>query len=414
MRQAIVIGLPWLRSGSGQVMESQVRWLKRLGFRVTFAAVASHYDGGFDEAEWRQFEEFAPDLGADRVVISKFEDLNYVRRGVELAKALATHQNAMHWALAPAHLTQPAAELLTTDFHAETRLIIANHVYTVPFALRLRSLLGGAGPSPPLMIFTHDVQTHIILDRKAKAPWRRRIESENVLFATELEWLSKGDALVHVSSDDEALFQKALPTRKHALILPGFEPMAISREKYQAFPKRDLLHVAGSHPGNVESIHWYLRNVMPLLGNEPPRHTFVGKICDHEKAFFPDGTPPWVEMAGQVKSLDPYYASARWAICPTISGRGISVKTIEAFAAGVPVIGMPLAFRGMPEEALRNAGIRPVSDARSFADAVKASSSALLREEKALASREIFLQLFDAEASFAAFKKILASLSVKA
>jgi len=41
------------------------------------------------------------------------------------------------------------------------------------------------------------------------------------------------------------------------------------------------------------------------------------------------------------------YRSAQAAVIPLLSGTGSSVKTVEAMAAGLPVIGTAVAFRGL-------------------------------------------------------------------
>jgi polysaccharide biosynthesis protein PslH len=406
-RHAIVVGLPWPRGGTGQVMARQLKFLKDLGFDTTFAAVTSHYEGGFDDEAWRRFEQLAPELGADRVVVSRFSDLSTGERTWEAAKALSKGQDAMHWALAPAHFTQPAEELLQTIERHDVKLLLANHVYTLPFALRLKAILARGGKNVPLIGVTHDVQTHIVMDRNAKAPWRRRIESEQRLLRTEMEWLSKCDALIHVSTEDAALFKRELSTHKHVLMFPSFERL----DPRSDMEKKTVLHVAGGHPGNVDSLAWYFREVAPLM-HDPPPHAIVGQICSHADEFLPLGRPAWLTLHGEAADLSPFYRSALAAICPTTRGRGISVKTIEAFAAGLPVIGTPLAFRGMPERRLADAGINPVLSAHGFAKAVQHCSDMDFQTQQRRASTSVFDALFSNTAAFDAFKKGLASVGL--
>jgi polysaccharide biosynthesis protein PslH len=409
MPHAIVIGLPWARGGTGQVMARQLAFLKQLGFSTTFAAIASHYEGGFDEAQWQRFTELAPELGADNVIISRFADLGAARRVWEAGKALTKGQNAMHWALAPAHFTQPSLELLDTLAREDIPLLLANHVYTLPFAIRLKSILESLGKRVPLLAVTHDVQAHILLDRDAKAPWRRETERESVLIATETEWLRKADALMHVSIDDLAFFKARLPDKRHATVFPSFAQMTPAQSAPAEF---SVLHVASAHPGNVESLAWYFHHVTPLM-RMPPRHIIVGQIGGHAKEFLPHGVPGWVELAGEAADLKPYYNQASCIVCPTTRGRGISVKTIEAFAAGVPVIGTPLAFRGMPQDALASVGIEAFSNAEDFAAAVMTANSAQFQKKQRTASQKMFSSYFSSDAAFEAFAAAVTSLNIK-
>jgi polysaccharide biosynthesis protein PslH len=381
-------------------MARQLQFLKQLGYTTTFAAVASHYDGGFDETQWQQFLKFAPELGADEVIVSRYPPLGMGRRVWEAGKALTQRQNAMHWALAPAHFTMPPPELMKVLTRSDLRLLLANHVYTLPFAFRLRR----SAAHIPLVTVTHDVQTHILLDRNAKAPWTRQIEPEATLLQTEIEWLAKSDSLIHVSGEDYTFFKEKLPHQRHAIILPSFDRLARPRlARTDGF----ILHVAGAHPGNRASLAWYFREVAPLL-RQPARHVIVGQVCAYASEFLPDGVPDWVDIAGETSDLESYYAGASCAICPTTRGRGISIKTIEAFAAGLPVIGTPLAFRGMPQDALAAAGITPVSDAQKFADLVVAAGSADFQRKQRAASEAMFEGYFSNAAGFRAFSEALA------
>jgi polysaccharide biosynthesis protein PslH len=405
MRHAIVIGLPWLRSGTGQVMAGQIKYLKELGFFTVFAAVASHYDGGFDEAEWQYFRALSPELGAGEVITSGFNDLSPAQRGIEIFKALAARKNAMHWALAPANFTQPAPALLRILQDEDVQVILANHVYTLPFALRIKASLKQHGKTPPLIVCTHDVQSHILLDRNAKAPWKQAIEPEAALLQTELQWLCHADALIHVSGEDIDFFSKRLPHIHHHLMLPALGSMNLPETSK---PSRDLLYVGGGHPGNVKSMSWYFEEVVPLLKEPKPRHTLVGEICDHRDEFLSGDQPDWLELAGRVDNLEPFYANARAVICPTISGRGISVKTIEAFAAGLHVIGMPLAFRGIPHQALEAASITPAASAEEFARAIERKTNTSAREK----NLAVFRQYFSHGQSARKLTEILRSLQV--
>lgn len=408
MRQAIVIGFPWPRSGSFQVFARQIDHLGSLGFRTIFAAVASHYDGGFDDAAWAEFRTLAPELGADEVVECRFEDLNKIRRATEVLKALAMRLNAMHWALAPAQFTDLNDRLKALLSEAETPLILANHVYTMPVAIKIRKHLEKLGQKPVLLTCTHDVQSHILIDRDAKAPWKRGIEHEGLLVDTEVEWLSAADALIHVSEADREFLGSRMRGKKHYLMLPAMPAVPPSR----ILPKsRDLLYVGGAHPGNVASVKWYLDEVAPLY-KKPPHLALVGRIAEARKQFVTELRPAWLEIAGSVGNLAPYYRSARIAICPTTQGRGISVKTIEAYAAGLPVVGTTLAYRGIPQKELDGAGIRPFDSAAEFAAEVERLLALPDVSAEAARGAGLYQKLFTPERSLQTFTAILKDFSL--
>ena len=87
MQSAIEVGLPWLRSGTGRVMQTQLSHLRGFGYRTIFAAVSSSYSGGFNTDSCRDFHRTSAELGADEIVISGFEELNPLRKFSEATRA---------------------------------------------------------------------------------------------------------------------------------------------------------------------------------------------------------------------------------------------------------------------------------------------------------------------------------------
>jgi glycosyltransferase involved in cell wall biosynthesis len=408
VRQAVIIGFPWPRSGSGQVFSRQIRDLRELGFRTVFAAIASHYDGGFNDAAWDEFRLHSHELGADEVVECRFEDLNKIRRAAEMLKALAMRLNAMHWALAPAQFTEVNARLAAILAEGETPLILANHVYTMPFALKVRQQLEKQGQSPRLLACTHDVQSHVLIDREAKAPWKRAMEHEGLLVSTEVEWLSAADALIHASEADRDFLAPHLRKKPHYLILPAIDAIEPSRALLKS---RALIYVGGPHPGNIASLAWYFDEVVPNY-QKPPALALVGRISEARDKFLKMPRPAWLEITGPVPDLARYYQSAKLAICPTTQGRGISIKTIEAFAAGLPVVGTSLAYRGMPRKELEAEGVKPFDNAAEFAGEIERMMFAPNLREESQRSLKLYHKLFTPAHSLAILRTMLSDLGV--
>ena len=385
-------------------MATQIAHLRELGYRTVFAAIPSHYDAGFDDASWQDFRAHAHELGADQVIECRFDDLGLIRRSAETLKALAMRMNAMHWALAPAQFTTVNAELSEALNAHETPLIVANHVYTMPFAHKIKQRMISKGKRPVLVTCTHDVQSHILLDRQAKAPWKRTIEHEALLLDTETEWLQASDALIHVSEDDLKLFGSHLRHMSHYLMLPAVASMAGPPDTART---RELIYVGAPHPGNVASIKWYIEQVVPHYDKVIPHLTLVGRINEARKEYMSGRSPHWLEAVGSVEFLRPYYASARLAICPTIQGRGISVKTIEAIAAGLPVVGTKLAFRGMPKKDMAAAGINSFDDPAAFAAEVTRLLAQQSLADESKSSLALYEKLFTPKHSLEIFTGIL-------
>ncbi|MCG5029716.1 glycosyltransferase family 4 protein, partial [[Ruminococcus] torques] len=60
----------------------------------------------------------------------------------------------------------------------------------------------------------------------------------------------------------------------------------------------------------------------------------------------------------------------------TTAGTGLSIKTVEAMASGLPLIASPLAFRGMHVDPAGLGNVALAADADAFAKALHTATAA--------------------------------------
>ena len=134
------------------------------------------------------------------------------------------------------------------------------------------------------------------------------------------------------------------------------------------------------HDPNRVAVDWFIRHVMPLIlaaepgarlviagSDPPPEHTYADYAAH-------------MEMLGFVE--DVREALARYAVfvCPILSGSGVRVKLLEAFAAGIPVVSTLVGAEGL---AVKDGEFCALADdPAGFA----ARALALLRDPEAAAS----------------------------
>ena len=176
------------------------------------------------------------------------------------------------------------------------------------------------------------------------------LEAAEATRAKELDLVARAKITIVVSEYEAGLLRSACPEatvwtmplyREIARDVPGFEA------------RRGLGMVAGfAHPPNCDALVFFLDEVWPELRRRAPEMSFsvAGMGLPPEiRNRLPDG----VSYAGHVKDLDKWLRGLRLTVAPLRFGSGAKGKVVSSLAAGVPVVGTPVAFEGMslPESA---------------------------------------------------------------
>jgi len=351
---------------------------------------------------WPEIEKGIHQLGADKAFVAILEPRRYAAAKYASSLRHAFRGTSLDWIIDIGRSTRLPADAIPSFRNARVALLHVNHVYTLGFALQLRKKLMGRGSHVPIILDTHDVQSHLLMERGDVNPWTGRRDSLERLIRSEMSMLENVDVLMHLSVDDYRFFQSRLPEKRHILSLPTIDETFITQVNATPPPAEtlDLLFVGQSHAPNLAAMKWFFAEVWPQISDRNYNLKVVGAV----ELFVRESLPKVYEefrscFVGQVDDLAPYYRAARCVIAPMVSGSGISIKTIEALALGKPFVGTTKAYRGVPIEKVEEVGMHAYDDARGFADAIH---NALANPGEASAkSRFAYDQLFSKRASFA-------------
>ena len=197
-------------------------------------------------------------------------------------------------------------------------------------------------------------QFDIVYDAEAVFAGRellwRELQGESVdedekkrVISEELELAAEASAVLTVSEAEADLFRE----RGHDRVLVlghGMEPVA---EPAPFDARKGLLFVGAlkdEHSPNVDSLLWFVCNVLPLIEREVPEldftvvgHTAAPSLVSIER--------PNIHMKGRLETLDGLYRDSRVFIAPTRFAAGIPHKVHEAAAHGIPAVVTPLLAR---------------------------------------------------------------------
>lgn len=312
----------------------------------------------------------------------------------------------MHWALEPGHAANLPQSLrtLVRSRELDVRFILANHIYTLPVAQKLRASLP---TGVPVAVMTHDIQSHVLLDNSEINPFTGQSDTVDVLLETELQALAGADYVVHVSQDDEQFFRDRLPSAPHKLVLPTIESFEGNEHSEGNFFS-DFILVGARHIANYHAVKWLLEEVWPLI-DQGRTLKIVGSVKDVVERRNPELYARFEGFfTGSVPDVSHCYRGSRCVLAPMVTGRGVSIKTIEACAFGLPMVGTSFAYRGLPMEDVEAAGLSAYDEPKAFAEAALSAleDPAPFQE----ASKRLYRSLFSSHAFQKSMSEMLGDL----
>ena len=102
------------------------------------------------------------------------------------------------------------------------------------------------------------------------------------------------------------------------------------------------------HVPNQEALDWFARRVFPVvLQNQPDARLIVIGSDAPPRHSLPESDH--VELVGFVEDIREPLARYAVFVCPILSGSGVRVKLLEAFAAGIPVVSTTVGAEGLAQ-----------------------------------------------------------------
>jgi GT2 family glycosyltransferase/glycosyltransferase involved in cell wall biosynthesis len=206
-------------------------------------------------------------------------------------------------------------------------------------------------------LFEHDIyfqsigrgleQTAALLDRvKAQVEYLRALRYE-------LRTLPRFDQVQVCTAENREYLLSFLP-RLDSRLRDGLRA-GIDTSRYQFRPcGREPLTMlfVGSfrHDPNRIAVDWFVRRVLPLILEQQPAARLAIAGSDPPPPHIYGGASGSLEMLGYVDDVREPLARYALFVCPILSGSGVRVKLLEAFAAGIPVVSTVVGAEGLARQ----------------------------------------------------------------
>jgi hypothetical protein len=413
-RTVVIVAPPWPRGGTARVVQTQVEFYRERGYRTVLICVPLHCAWTDAHPGRKDLESALEEIGADQMLLASIDRNQFTRSKYLVWLRSGFRATALDWTVFTAASARIPGQSLRALQTANVTMIHVNHVFTLGFATKLHRQVARGDRSIPVIVETHDVQAHALVERREINPWTHRFDTTDRLVKSEVEHLKKIKVLIHLSEDDFSFFQQRLPKQQHILALPTIDESFVAAVRTASNAQSDaidLLFVGQSTGVNCVAIQWFFERVWPLIAEHGYQVKIVGQIDALVRETLPDLHQAFNScFVGTVSDLTPYYSAARCIFAPMVSGTGISIKTVEALALGKAFVGTSKAYRGMPMERIRRSGLHAYDTPEAFAGAiVRALTDGRPFAE---AGSKAYLDLFSRKACFAARDKAIESARV--
>jgi GT2 family glycosyltransferase/glycosyltransferase involved in cell wall biosynthesis len=208
----------------------------------------------------------------------------------------------------------------------------------------------------PSILFEHDIYFQSIARRlpfihntieKLQARWEylRALRYE-------LRMLRAPDRIQVCSRDNREYIASFLPALKDGIddgYRAGIETSLYDFQPRGREPFTLLFLGSFRHLPNQEALTWFLREVFPKVRAEESRARLVVIGSDPPpRHLLPEAEA--IDLVGFVEDVREPLKRYSLFVCPILSGSGVRVKLLEAFAAGIPVVSTRLGAEGLADE----------------------------------------------------------------
>ncbi len=229
----------------------------------------------------------------------------------------------------------------------------ADQLWMAAYALYARKSAEQRGYQPGLILDQHNA-VHLIPARMAQNSAnpliRMLLKREARLMALyEAQVCDQFDRVVWVSGDDLKAVESYQSSIQNNPLKTTIIPICIEPQMYNPvlpLPKSDrILFLGGMHwPPNAEGLRWMAHNVLSIVREQIPAAELlaVGKDSptDLQKTC-------GLSLPGYVEDVEPIWGGCRVFVVPLLSGGGMRVKILDAWAHGLPVVSTSIGAEGI-------------------------------------------------------------------
>lgn len=160
-------------------------------------------------------------------------------------------------------------------------------------------------------------------------------------------YCSKFSAIIATTEEDKIQLQEFAPNTEITVIPNGVDLVSFPNRTTDPGGHRLIFIGAMDNLANIDSVCFFSKEVLPEIKKRYPNTTFeiVGSRPTSEVLALKD--KPGITVTGRVPSMVDYLHQATVCVVSMRTGFGIKNKTLEAMAAGVPIVASDRGLEGL-------------------------------------------------------------------
>lgn len=164
----------------------------------------------------------------------------------------------------------------------------------------------------------------------------------------ELQACARCDLVLTVSEEDKAELQRQDPSLANVEALPiGIDTETFSPVDRSPGSKNILFLGTMYWPPNVDCVHYFCREIMPIVRKSVPDCTFTIAGQRPVKSVVALSSDPAVRVTGYVDDVREVAKDCGVFVVPLQAGSGVRVKILNAMSMGLPVVSTTVGAEGI-------------------------------------------------------------------